>query len=120
LSQNWRQGASFRIFSDESCFPSQERGRSWSAFSLFIEECRRLKIIPNAFGERAVLKLMFRALIRAAKRWRSVKVNEFERRQLAAAQKSSIRNTKPRSASKQSRQTMMLRLDYPAILGLDR
>jgi Transposase, Mutator family len=26
---------------------------------LFVEERRRLKIIPNAFGERAVLKLMF-------------------------------------------------------------
>jgi putative transposase len=47
---------------------------------------RRLKIIPNAFAERAVLKLMFGALIRAAERWRSVKV-EFERRQLAAVQK---------------------------------
>ena len=40
---------------------------------LFVEERRRLKIIPNAFGERAVLKLMFGALIRAAERWRSVK-----------------------------------------------
>jgi hypothetical protein len=30
---------------------------------LFVEERRRLKIIPNAFGERAVLKLMFGALI---------------------------------------------------------
>jgi putative transposase len=51
---------------------------------LFVEERRRLKIIPNAFGERAVLKLMFGALIRAAERWRSVKISEFERRQLAA------------------------------------
>jgi transposase-like protein len=54
---------------------------------LFVEERRRLKIIPNAFGERAVLKLMFGALIRAADRWRSVKVSEFERRQLAAVKK---------------------------------
>jgi putative transposase len=54
---------------------------------LFVEERRRLKIIPNAFGERAVLKLMFGALIRAAERWRSVKVSEFERRQLAAVRK---------------------------------
>lgn len=51
---------------------------------LFVEERRRLKIIPNAFGERAVLKLMFGALIRAAERWRSIKVTEFERRQMAA------------------------------------
>ena len=27
----------------------------------FVEERRRLKIIPNAFGEKAVLKLMFAA-----------------------------------------------------------
>jgi hypothetical protein len=40
-------------------------------------------------GERAVLKLMFGALIRAADRWRSVKVSEFERRQLAAVRKGS-------------------------------
>ena len=51
---------------------------------LFVEERRRLKIIPNAFGERAVLKLMFGALIRAAERWRSVRITEFERRQMAA------------------------------------
>src|SRR5262249_15771091 len=54
---------------------------------LFVEERRRLKIIPNAFGERVVLKLMFGALIRAAERWRSVKVTEFERRQMAAVRK---------------------------------
>ena len=53
----------------------------------FVEERRRLKIIPNAFGERAVLKLMFGALIRAADRWKSIKVTEFERRQLAAVKK---------------------------------
>ncbi len=29
---------------------------------LFVEERRRLKIIPNAFGEKAVLKLMFGAI----------------------------------------------------------
>ena len=54
---------------------------------LFVEERRRLKIIPNAFGERAVLKLMFGALIRAAERWRAIKLTEFERRQLAAMRK---------------------------------
>ena len=32
---------------------------------LFVEERRRLKIIPNAFGEKPVLKLMSRAMIRA-------------------------------------------------------
>src|SRR5438045_9262567 len=54
---------------------------------LFVEEGRRLKIIPNAFGERAVSKLMFGALIRAAERWRSIKVTEFEHRQITAVRK---------------------------------
>ena len=51
---------------------------------LFVEERRRLKIIPNAFGEKAVLKLMFAAMTRAAERWRDVKITDFERRQMAA------------------------------------
>ncbi len=54
---------------------------------LFVEERRRLKIIPNAFGEKAVLKLMFGAMIRAAERWRAIKVNEFERQQMTALRK---------------------------------
>ena len=49
---------------------------------LFGEERRRTKVIPHAFGERAVLKLMYAALIRAAERWRGIKISEFERRQL--------------------------------------
>ena len=53
---------------------------------LFLEERRRLKIIPNAFGERAVLKLMYGAMIRAAERWRGLPVTDFERRQLEAVQ----------------------------------
>jgi putative transposase len=51
---------------------------------LFLEERRRTKIIPHAFGERPVLKLMYAAVIRAADRWRSLRVGEFEQRQLAA------------------------------------
>lgn len=51
---------------------------------LFLEERRRLKIIPNAFGEKAVLKLMFAAMTRAAERWRAVKITDFERRQMKA------------------------------------
>jgi hypothetical protein len=51
---------------------------------LFLEERRRLKIIPNAFGEKAVLKLMYGAMIRAADRWRGLPVTDFERRQLEA------------------------------------
>jgi transposase-like protein len=54
---------------------------------LFLEERRRLKIIPNAFGEKAVLKLMFGAMIRAAERWRNIRITEFERRQMTAVRK---------------------------------
>jgi putative transposase len=54
---------------------------------LFVEERRRLKIIPNGFGEKAVLKLMFAALIRAADRWRGLRFSEFELRQIAAVRK---------------------------------
>ena len=51
---------------------------------LFVEERRRLKIIPNGFGEKPVLKLMFGALVRAAERWRGLPFTEFELRQIAA------------------------------------
>jgi putative transposase len=51
---------------------------------LFLEERRRMKIIPHAFGERPVLKLMYAAIIRAADRWRGITVGEFEQRQLRA------------------------------------
>src|SRR3989440_6130111 len=37
---------------------------------LFGEERRRTKVVPHAFGERAVLKLMYAALIRTAEPWR--------------------------------------------------
>jgi putative transposase len=51
---------------------------------LFGEARRRTKVIPHAFGERAVLKLMYAALIRAAERWRGIKLSQFEHRQLRA------------------------------------
>lgn len=54
---------------------------------LFVEERRRLKIIPHGFGEKAVLKLMFGAFIRAADRWRGLRFTEFETRQIAAVRK---------------------------------
>lgn len=49
---------------------------------LFGEERRRTKVIPHAFGERAVLKLMYAALIRASETWKNIVITEFERRQL--------------------------------------
>lgn len=49
---------------------------------LFGEERRRTKVIPHAFGERAVMKLMFAALQRASATWRGVTITDFERKQL--------------------------------------
>ena len=51
---------------------------------LFIEERRRLKIISNALGEKAVLMLMCGAMIRAAERCRAIRISELERRQMHA------------------------------------
>jgi putative transposase len=49
---------------------------------LFGEERRRTKIIPHAFGERAVLKLMYAALIRGSQTWQRVVISEFELKQV--------------------------------------
>lgn len=49
---------------------------------LFGEERRRTKVIPHAFGERAVLKLMYASLIRASETWKRIVITEFEIRQL--------------------------------------
>jgi hypothetical protein len=57
---------------------------------LFGEQRRRTKVIAHAFGECAVLKLMYAALIRAAERWHGLRMTEFERRQLTGSAMSSI------------------------------
>ena len=49
---------------------------------LFGEERRRTKVIPHAFGERAVLKLMYASLLRASQSWRRVVISDFELRQI--------------------------------------
>lgn len=54
---------------------------------LFEEERRRTKILPHAFGERPLLKLMYAAAIRASSRWRGIKVSAFDRAQLEAIRK---------------------------------
>jgi transposase-like protein len=51
---------------------------------LFGEEWRRTEVIPHAAGERAVLRLLYAALIRAAARWRGIELTQFEQRQLKA------------------------------------
>src|SRR5258706_3471314 len=50
---------------------------------LFGEERRRTKVIPHAFGERAVLKLMYAALIRASHTSRRIVISEFELKQIS-------------------------------------
>jgi putative transposase len=51
---------------------------------LFGEKRRRSKVLPHAFGERAILKLMYAALIRAAERWHGLRITEFDQHQLKA------------------------------------
>lgn len=81
---------------------------------------RRLKIIPNAFGEKAVLKLIFAAMTRAAERWRAVGVAEFERRQMDALGDELDQEYEGEIGPKRNASTGNLRPDYPARLGLDR
>jgi putative transposase len=48
----------------------------------FVEERRRTKVIPRLMDERAAMKLVFATMIRAAKRWCRVSINDLERHQL--------------------------------------
>ena len=61
---------------------------------LFVEERRRMKIIAGAIGEKAVLKLMFAAMLRASERWRALKVTGFELRQMDALRRELDQNYK--------------------------
>jgi hypothetical protein len=54
------------------------------------------RVVPNDFGEKPVLKLMFCALIRATERWRGLRFTEFELRQLAALRKELDEEYEPR------------------------
>jgi len=88
---------------------------------LFGEERRRTKVIPHAFGERAVLKLMYAALIRAAERWRGIKISGFEQRQLKAIRGErddafTTRNAPGLSTAFTATSTPV----YPATIGLDQ
>ena len=66
---------------------------------LFGEERRRTKVIPHAFGERAVLKLMFASLLRASKTWQRVVISEFELRQIEDLRSELDEEFKQRSTS---------------------
>jgi len=82
----WRASKTTSRLTSRTCASRSATGalRTNLLERLFLEERRRLKIIPNAFGEKAVLKLMYGAMIRAAERWRGLPVTDFERRQLDA------------------------------------
>ena len=54
---------------------------------LFEEDRRRTKVMPHAFGERPLLKVMYAAVIRASAKWRGLKTTVFERQQLEAIRK---------------------------------
>lgn len=49
---------------------------------LLEEDRRRTKVLPHAFGEKGLLKLMFAATIRASEKWRKLSITNFERAQL--------------------------------------
>ncbi len=65
---------------------------------LFLEERRRMKAVVHAFGERAVLKLMYAALIRSADSWRGITITAFEARQLTVIQEELDQNHERRQA----------------------
>ena len=48
----------------------------------FVEERRRTKIIPGFLTEKSCLKLVFGTLIRAARRWKGVRVTELQKAQM--------------------------------------
>jgi len=66
------------------CPPSHRRAiRTTNLLErLFEEDRRRMKPIAVFFGERAVLKLMYGTLLRAAESWRGLAITDLEREQL--------------------------------------
>jgi len=80
---------------------------------------RRLKIIPNGFAERAVLKLMFSAMTRAAERWHAIRISDFQRRQMTAVKREFDQEYEARIGLLTSRQRMHPTPEFPAHGELD-
>ena len=59
---------------------------------------RREQKLVHAFGERAVLKRMYGALIRSAESWRGITITAFEARQLSVIQERLTKSTNGRQA----------------------
>ena len=57
-----------------------------------------MKAVVHAFGERAVLKLMYAALIRSAESWRGITISPFEARQLSVIREELDQNHERRQA----------------------
>ncbi len=84
-------GAAGLIRAAETCFPRAVRQRCLVhrlrnlrslLERLFLEARRLTKVVPHAFGEQPILKLLYAAVIRATDRWRGLVIGEFEQRQL--------------------------------------
>ena len=86
---------------------------------LFLEERRRTKSIPHAFGERPVLELMYAAVIRAADRWRGLTVGEFEQRQLKVIREELDRAHAERVRRRSAHARVRRPSNYRARLGFD-
>jgi hypothetical protein len=86
---------------------------------LFLEERRRTKIIPHAFGERPVLKLMYAAVIRAADRWRGLTVGESSSVSCGRSARSSTVLTPSACGPPCATSRARPRRSYPARPGLD-
>ena len=83
----------------EACIAHRRATRTTNMFErLFGEERRRTKIILYAFGEGAVLKLMYAALIRASETWKRIVISEFELKQLESLREHSNRVHAERTA----------------------
>jgi hypothetical protein len=61
---------------------------------------------------------MFGAMIRAAERWRAIRITDFERRQMTAVRQELDQEYEAETASTR-KQRQEPRHNYPAVLGLD-
>ena len=61
-----------------------------------------MKAVVHAFGERAVLMLMYAALIRSAESWRGITITAFEARQLSVIKEALDPRTHPPEQRRQN------------------
>jgi putative transposase len=61
----------------------------------------QVAVIPHAFSERAVRKLLWAPIRAAAERWRGVRITQFEQRQLKAIREESTKTSPSHLSSNQ-------------------